>query len=429
MGKYFEIGSVSLYHIIAIVVPIFYMLTYYLLKYQLKYYNNRLKKENNCTQQNDEKNSNCKIREFPFYFNIFISKTLSIILIFIRKYRNENNKLKKLETKSIRRYHLSVNNKYRKIKSCILIIVISIFEIVFTFESYATYNTPNYIELKLGIIILVPILSVFIFKKQIYKHHIMSFILSFIGIILVCLTILFMNDNNNIEETIIPVLGEQMRHLFFSIYLSLALVLTKYLFENSFINPFEFILFNGLLCIFVPLILISLKAIFINTLGLSYFKDNLKGLLLLFNDIYSILFFIGVIFVSFCYYVTNALTIYIFNPTLLVSTDTLSPFFSWIIELIILFFFFKDSFDKKKENENLYLVIPFKLIGFLIIIFSALVYNEILILHFLNFDKNIRKNIEDRGDNELNDKNPKNTMNETIESVSDSSFELELSNV
>ena len=429
MGKYLEIGSVSLYHIIAILVPIFYISTYYFIKYQLQYYNNRLEIENNCDNQNKENNKNCKIMEFPFYFNIFISKILSIILIFIRKYRNENSKLKKLETKSMRRYHLSVNNKCRKIKSCILIIVISNFEVIFTLESYFTYDKPNYIELKLGIIILVPILSVFIFKKQIYKHHIMSFILSFIGIIFVCLTLLFINNNDNIQETIIPVLGEQMRHLFFSIYLSLALVLTKYLFENSFINPFEFILFNGLLCIFEPLLIISLKAIFINGLGLKYFIDNLKGILLLFNDIYSILFFIGLIFVSFCYFLTNTLTIYIFNPTLLVSTDTLSPFFSWIIELIIMSIFFKDIFNKKKENENLFLVIPFKLIGFLLIIFSALVYNEILILHFLNFDKNIRKNIEDRGDNELNDKNSKNTMNETIESVSDSSFELELSNV
>ena len=161
MAKYLELTSVSKYHIIALLVPLFCMSTTYIQKYQLKYYNKKLEELNtdsNCTIKK------CKIREFPFYFNIFISKTLSIFLVLLR-YINKNQIFSnEIETKITRRYHMEVRNK--KIKACLLILIISILEFVFKWEGYATYGESNYIELKLGIIFLVPILSIFILKRQ-----------------------------------------------------------------------------------------------------------------------------------------------------------------------------------------------------------------------------------------------------------------------
>ena len=58
----------------------------------------------------------------------------------------------------------------------------------------------------------------------------------------------------------------------------------------------------------------------------------------------------------------------------------------WIIEIL---------FENKVENEK-GSIIFIKILGLLIIIFASMVYNEILILHFFNFDKNLlnSKNIE-----------------------------------
>lgn len=89
-------------------------------------------------------------------------------------------------------------------------------------------------------------------------------------------------------------------------------------------------------------------------------------------------------------------------------TDILSPFFRWIIELISLSIYTKKDgnpeFEEKyKENgdDKMIYVIIFKILGFLIIIFTSLVFNEIIVLKFYNFDKNIKKNIQNRGDDEL----------------------------
>ncbi len=429
MGKYFELTGVSKYHIIATLVPIFCMSTTYIQKYELKYYNERLKINNKytCNYKNitDLRNdSNCIIREFPFFFNIFISKILSIILVLIsKKLTSENSTSNILETTKTRRYHLDVNNKMKKLKAAVLIIIISLLEVIFKFENYVTYGEPNYIELKLGIIFLVPILSIIIFKKQIYLHHIFSLVLSAIGIILICLSLLFIYQNEiyytdeKLYETKKQKFGEQMRHLFFSIYLSLALVLTKLLFEKSFISAYSFLLYDGILCIVFPFIFICLKAI---DKGKEYFVDNIYGLLLFFNEKKIGLLFFSLIIFSFCYYLTNTLTLFIFSPVLLVSTDILSPFFRWIIDLILLPIFDKELYNIKKDNQNSYLVVTFKLIGFIIVIIAALIYNEILVLHFCNFDKNIETNIQKRGDRESNKNNEEFELDSTFASREES---------
>jgi len=397
MVKCLEITSVSKYHIFALLVPIFYLATNYNQKYQIIYYNEILQEKKGCNITTEGNNSNedynykCYIREFPFFFDIFISKIFSIFLfLYSRHLINEESSLNLVQTKLMRKYHLHVNNKTRKLKMWLLIGVIGILEIVFKFENYATYNKSYYLELKLGIILLVPIISIFILKKEIYKHHIFSLILSFIGVILICLSLLFIKNEYK------PEFGEQMRHLFFSIYLSLSLVLTKYLFDNFFINAFSFLVYDGILCIILPFIFVVLK---IMVTEQNYFEDNMSGILLFFDDVKSIIYFISLLFFSFCYYLTNALTLYFFTPMLLISTDILSVFFEWIIDLIFLYI----SEDEKKyqKYKNIGLIIIFKLVGTLLIIFGAMVFNEILVLHCRDCDKNIKASIQKRGDREL----------------------------
>ena len=427
MVKCLEITSVSKYHIFALLVPIFYMATNYNQKYQIIYYNGILQENNGCNITTEGNNSTvgynsteefkrkCYIKEIPFFFDIFISKIFSIfLLLYSRHLINEKSSLNLVPTTLMRKYHLHVKNKTRKLKMWLLIVVIGIFEIVFKFENYVTYNQSYYLELKLGIILLVPILSIFILKKQIYKHHIISLVFSFIGVILICLNLLFIKDEYK------PVLGEQMRHLFFSIYPSLSLVLTKYLFDNFFINAFSFLVYDGILCIILPFIFVVLKIMIAEQ---NYFEDNMSGILLFFDDNKSRIYFFSLLFFSFCYYLTNALTLYFFTPMLLISTDILSVFFEWIIDLI--FLYIEEDENKCQKYKNIHLVIIFKLVGTLFIIFGAMVFNEILVLHCRDCDKNIKTNIQERGDRELLDNELNTFINQKDDDDRDINFSFE----
>jgi hypothetical protein len=88
-------------------------------------------------------------------------------------------------------------------------------------------------------------------------------------------------------------------------------------------------------------------------------------------------------FLSFGYYLSNSLIIYYFSPTHLAITEILSLFLRWTIEIL---------FENKCENEKNTIII-IKIVGFLIIFISSLVYKEILILHFFKCDKNLQNNM------------------------------------
>ena len=103
----------------------------------------------------------------------------------------------------------------------------------------------------------------------------------------------------------------------------------------------------------------------------------------------------------------------------MVMTDILSPFFRWIIEIINDYIFGDD------ELESIYIVV-FKGLGFLIIIFSSVVFNELLILHFCQLDQNIEENIQKRADNELLE-NSDNSFNKEDENITRESYTSELS--
>ena len=90
------------------------------------------------------------------------------------------------------------------------------------------------------------------------------------------------------------------------------------------------------------------------------------------------------------------LALFYFPPTLLIITDMIDPFLSWIIEII------KD--DGEIPDDVLY---P---LGYIIIIFSALIYNEIIIFNFCGLNKDTKKFVNQRLYKELEE--IKNTHDE-----------------
>ena len=379
MGKYFELIKLTKNHILILLLPLFYVSTVYLKKVQMKVFDHNNYEYWDCHEASDK--SSCpKMRKIEFFFNIFSSKILSIFPFLYVKFVKCIKKNKDLA--SGQNKPMNINTTIiRKIIIGFLIIIISILEYLYRYETYLTIkmlSPANIIDMKLGIVFLIPILSFFIINNnKIYLRHIISFILFSLGVFLIIVFLNKIYQEGDYYGPDIRFFKDQWPHLSCSIYPSLAFVLTKVLFENYNLDVFLFLLVNGILG-FMPFFYII------------YDKYIFDVLFLDFRAIYS---FIGVFISSFGYYLVNTLIIYKFSPNILVISEILALFLKWIIEII---------FQNKEENEESYIII-IKIAGFLIMFISASVYNEIIILHFFNCDKNIENQSLKEDELEKND--------------------------
>ena len=121
---------------------------------------------------------------------------------------------------------------------------------------------------------------------------------------------------------------------------------------------------------------------------LSYFKDSLdfsevdnKGLI----SLYIILCFIFATILQFL----TLLVIFYFSPILLMVTDIISPMLTWIVSTI--------------EGERELPGVVLNPIGYLIVLFSSLIYNEIIIFNFCGLSENTKKFVEIRLNEESKD--------------------------
>ena len=104
------------------------------------------------------------------------------------------------------------------------------------------------------------------------------------------------------------------------------------------------------------------------------------------RGIFALYFFSALIFASALQTLT-ILVVYYFSPTLFILTDIISPLLTWITKSI--------------RNGEKSINICLKSLGFFIVFFSSLIYNEIIICTFWNLEKNTKKYIEEREKEEL----------------------------
>jgi hypothetical protein len=124
----------------------------------------------------------------------------------------------------------------------------------------------------------------------------------------------------------------------------------------------------------------------------NYFINNYFGIFNIFGGQEPLfyIYFFSIFVLLFFYYIISALTIYNFNLYLIIIVETCLPIDNDMIEI-----FYKEEAIQNKKNI-LYRAL-YQFIGYIIIIISALILNEILVLNFLGFNKNIRSNISSRG--------------------------------
>ena len=95
----------------------------------------------------------------------------------------------------------------------------------------------------------------------------------------------------------------------------------------------------------------------------------------------------------FVYYIITTLTIYNFNLYLIIVVETCLPIDNDMIEI-----FYKPMVYNKEKIINRVIC---QCCGYIIIIFSSLILNEIIVLNFFGFNSNIRANIASRGKIEI----------------------------
>jgi len=334
----------------------------------------------------------------PYLFYLYLPKILAILFIPIIKYKtggdsHEANRITK-------KYHIITIENNKK-KMFLLICIISLLEVIQENGDLLLYYYERIgpikwlVEKKSGLIIFVPFLSYFILKVDLFNHHKLALILGFIGAFIINFC-RFPLGFSTLEDFPFHLLN-----IFFSFVLSLAFVLIKYvMIKFIFISPYLFLFYNGIFNIINSFIYILLEYVIVVNLPdhfeketnyhVNYFANNYLGIFTLFKgkekDFY--IYFCLILIFLFFYYIISALTIYNFNLYLIIIVETCLPIDVDMIEI-----FYKDEvFNKEKILTR----VLFQCIGYIIIIISALILNEILILNFLGLNKNIRQNITSR---------------------------------
>ena len=236
------------------------------------------------------------------------------------------------------------------------------------------------INVKSREIIIASLLCYITLGTKLYKHHIVSLIIIIICIIIILiLNILFQTIKDYY-------LGFTSNALILQIIIIICRVFSdiieKYLFEFNFINPFQLLLFKGI----IELFLISF---------FYFFQCDKEEIVSLFDvglgKVFLLLFLLAIHSVVFGFLnIYKLFTIKIYSPTTRILFDCLLDVFLFIYYSII------DDNSKTKIFTFYFWIIS---IFQIIIIFFNLVYNEFLVLYFCGMEKNTYLEIHKRATN------------------------------
>jgi len=228
----------------------------------------------------------------------------------------------------------------------------------------------NAFEERLFLIFFISIFSQIILKMEIYNHQILSLSISLIGFLFLYIPVLKVITKEDILYNVLLLVS--------SIGFSLFLVLIKYLTHFYFISPYLCLLSVGTMSTLLSFIYFLIYSFITN--DLPFIKNNFD-----FSDLEMgklvYLYIVIIIISGFLLQTFSFLAIYYFSPTLFMVTDNMSSCLLWIIKIRD-----DDSFSNKL----------YKGLGYFIVLISSLIYNEIIICNFCNFNKYTKKYLEKR---------------------------------
>jgi hypothetical protein len=280
-------------------------------------------------------------------------------------------------TSSIR-YIYNEGTKRNPLKEWILIIFLGF--LVALFELFSVFVGDKHVfEERLYFLFFIPLFSRFILKDTIFKHQYLSLIISIIGIIFLIIPICLKIESEDIVANILNFTA--------GIGYSLFLVIIKYVTHVYYISPFKLSLYFGLIATGFLLLGYMIYSL-IEFHDLSFFKDILDFSVVDNKFPISIYLILTQVFATALQALT-LLVIFYFSPILLMVTDIISPMLLWLALTI------RDGQDLPDVALN-----P---IGYIIVLFASLIYNEIIIFNFCDLSKDTKKFVEQRLNEESSD--------------------------
>ena len=222
----------------------------------------------------------------------------------------------------------------------------------------------------------IPLFSKIILKENIYKHQYFSLLIAIIGIIFIIIPICFKLSVNDIAPNFLNFIK--------STNYPLILVIIKYMIEKYYLPPLKICLIIGIVTVIINVIGYTIYSLIID--DFSYFSDCLD-FSHVDNKLVTSIYFIFYFLFATASKVSLFVSTFYFSPTLIMVTDTISLLLSWIVSLF---------FQEKLPDD-----ITFKAIGYLIALFSTLIYNEIIIFNCCGLNKNTKKFVNNRINKEL----------------------------
>ena len=308
---------------------------------------------------------------------------LSGLLYFISSIRTKTEKSKdNSENKqSKNEIMLIYNNPNPSENNKLKILGIFLFSSIFVSLSFVRANylssEDNLIERRYYYLIILSIFSKYLLKERILKHHKLSMFLVLISFILYFFG-LFPKMEKDIFINIV--------NFVISIGYCLFLIFIKILIENYYISPFKCLLNIGLLSMIISFLGFTIYYLITNNLSKLNNNFNFSG-----KEFSFYIFIILFLILGSCLQIFTFLIVFYFSPILLTITDSISPM-SFYIYLLIR--------KKNPFNDEVYMII-LKISGFLLYIIASIIYNEIIICNFCGLNKNTKKCLQERQNEEL----------------------------
>ena len=350
------------------------------------------------------------IKKLEFIASIFILLTYIFagLVYFISYFEQKIDKEKEYNSYN-RNSQLTINyiynkenNRNKKYKVLLLLILMGI--LLGIFELFGVLSFGKHLfEYRLYFFLFIPLFSKFILKENIYKHHYFSLIIALSGIICLFVPVCVVIKSEDIIPNILHFIG--------GICLSLFIVLIKFINHKYYISTFILSLFSGI----ISIIFICFGFVIYSLIryhDLSYF-NNCFDFSKVENKLNTSLYFILCFLFATILQILTLLAVFYFSPILITLTDIISPMLLWILNSIL---------------EGCSLLEGFmNFIGYLIVLFAALIYNEIIILNCCGFNNDTKKFVEQRLYKEIlqiKRSDDEDSQNKDSSSVNDESFTL-----
>ena len=280
---------------------------------------------------------------------------------------SEDSKGKKTE----KNLELSLKRKKRKKNIRKFLFIFIILLMCAASLSFIHFHSELYFEIRsLGMAYKIPLffaLSFFLLRYKYYRHHIITLVINSFTLISKYIITTIQSDNG--KELI---LDQIWKLFFFAISYCLIFVCGKYYMNIFYRSPYFLMSSIGLIMSLILISIAIIKYLVISESQIfSGFAEN-------FDDTKSFFILLGYILLKFIYNLGLWITTYYFTPCHTIISEN-------ILEIEYYFYDFKENeINWIKEDYSLNFWF-FPIIHF-INLFCSLIFNEIIILNFLNLD-------------------------------------------